>query len=118
MERADEPCPLEHADAMLLCTCNNLKKQKTDKDYAQYLFVSFFFNAAQNLRPVLTLLCPAAVGLRAGVGRSFGILGQVVLPRPVEDVAPVLRESAYPLVLEAAHVIWDTCTDKKPSPTE
>lgn len=89
---------------MLLCTCNNLKTKEPDKVWAHFIFLLFVcFNAV--LRPVLTLLSPAAIGLRASVRRSFGILRQVVLPRPVKDIAPVLGETTYSLVFEPTHVI-------------
>ena len=60
-------------------------------------------------RESLTLLGSTAVRLGASVGRSLGILCQVILSRPVKDVAPVLRETTDSLIFESTHMVWNVC---------
>lgn len=57
----------------------------------------------------LTLLGSTAVSLGAGIGRSLGILRQVILSRPVKDITPVLRETTDPLILKTTHVVCNVC---------
>lgn len=54
----------------------------------------------------LTLLGSTAVSLRASIGRSLGILRQMILSRPIKDVTPVLRETTDTLILKTTHMVW------------
>jgi len=60
-------------------------------------------------RDPLTFLGATAVRLGAGVRRPLGVLRQVILSRPIKDVAAVLRETANPVILKTTHMVWDVC---------
>ena len=81
-----------------------LELQNLNGCFNSSLFQGIMENRSRNV--VLTLFGSTAVRLWASVGRSLRILGQAVLSRPIKHVCPVLRESTYPFILKAAHVVW------------